>query len=84
MTDVMGSFQHLAVLRHIADMNTPHPVARRKLGIDMRDVSERQRQLIVDLGMHEPPLVSIQGDMIDVTAAGLAALIHLKVIAGNG
>jgi hypothetical protein len=75
---IARSFQHMAVLRHIADMNTWQPRSQRKLGVDIRGVSERQRQIIIDLGMHEPPLVDIPGDMIDITAHGLAALIGMK------
>lgn len=83
MSDVAGSFQHMAVLRHIAEMNTPSAGSRRKLGVDITKVSEPMRQRIIDLGMHEPPLVDIQGDMIDVTAAGLALLCNIRVVVKN-
>lgn len=79
---ITDSFQHMAVLRHIAQMNTPQPGSQRTLGVDITKVSERQRQIIIDLGMHEPPLVDIQGDMIDVTAHGLAVLVNLRVVNG--
>lgn len=41
---------------------------------DIRHVSEAFRQCVIDLGVMEPPLVDIDGDVLRITPAGRAAL----------
>jgi len=61
---MMLSDMHMIVLRDIAT----------KGEVDITKIGEARRQKIIDLGMHEPALVDVQGDMIAITAAGRAWL----------
>lgn len=60
------SDMHMIVLRHI----------HRNGEVDLREVSEPMRQKIIDLGMNEPPLINVRGDLIACTACGRATVIY--------
>jgi hypothetical protein len=51
MTRVTASFQHMIVLRHIATMNTPPAGSHRKIGVDIRQVSDYLRGVIYISGL---------------------------------
>jgi hypothetical protein len=38
--------------------------------VDLREISEPMRQRIIDLGMMEPPLVSVDGTWVYLTGEG--------------
>jgi hypothetical protein len=61
------------VLRHIAEPRVDMLTGRINQ-IDIRKISEPYRQTAIDLGMHEPPLVDIDGDFLFISPAGRAAL----------
>lgn len=46
----------------------------RTRGADLRKVSEQYRQVLIALGMLEPPLVMVDADQVTITEAGRAAL----------
>lgn len=43
-------------------------------GLDLRECSEPLRQKLIDLGMHNRALVTVDGDLVSITPAGRAAL----------
>lgn len=43
---------------------------------DLRDLGERGREVVIDLGMMEPPLVDVRADEVFITDAGREALHH--------
>lgn len=67
------------------ELSVPHLLVladiRARRWKDIREVGERYRQKVVDLGMMEPPLVDIQGDYLEITVAGRAELNRRTVIA---
>lgn len=46
----------------------------REFGADLRKLSELRRQVIITLGMAEPPLVDVRADEVFITDAGRTAL----------
>lgn len=43
---------------------------------DLRELGERGREVVIDLGMMEPPLIDTRADEIFITEAGITALRH--------
>lgn len=63
----------MMVLAHIAEPRVDMLTGRMNQ-LDIRRLSEPYRQRAIDLAMHEPPLVDIDGDFLFVTDAGRLAL----------
>ena len=41
-----------------------------RTGLYLREINEGTRQRVIDLGMLEPPLVEVDGDLVTATEAG--------------
>lgn len=50
---------HYGVLRHVADDD-----------VDLREIGEFLRERLIDLIMHEPPLIDVDADRVFLTQAG--------------
>jgi hypothetical protein len=70
--DVCLPWGHKIILKMLADRGLD--LAGRRQPIDIREIGEGMRQVLIDLGMHEPPLVEIEADQIEITEAGRAFL----------
>lgn len=57
----------------ITQMLVLKDIARRGF-VDIRKISEPYRQRMIDLGMMEPPLVTIDADRVSLTMAGQAVI----------
>jgi hypothetical protein len=58
----------IAALRFVCDR--PIDRAGRHKTVDLREISEPMRQRLIDLAMHEPPLVDVDADQVRPTWDG--------------
>lgn len=52
---------------------------KRERGMNLNGYTEGVRQRVIDLAMHEPPLVDMEGDQVVITEAGKTALANREL-----
>jgi len=70
---------HLATLAFIGERRIDRATGR-AIGVELRQISEPMRQRIIDLGMAEPPLVDVEGDLVFLTPYGFAELARTRKV----
>lgn len=63
----------IAALRFVGDRPIDCATGRKR-SVDLREISEPMRQALIDLGMHEPPLVDVDADRVQITWDGYKLL----------